>query len=115
VADEASTSEFFERREGSRKLNLKVLRNSNRVSVDRNGAARVVGTITGSCAVKSTIKNEWFNCCLSCCTRAQQRNREEFESSRKHDEDECEFESMEYLLWPKMSGFIFILPPLGTV
>jgi len=64
------TSKVFEGRESSRKLHLEVLRNCDRVTIDRNGTARVVGAITGSCTVKPAIEDERFDS-LSSCSRAQ--------------------------------------------
>jgi hypothetical protein len=93
---------------------LEILRNRDGVAIDRDGTARVVGGITGSCAVEFAIENEWFDS-LSSCPRAQQCNGEEFESSRKHIGGECRFELMNHILTPNVRGFISSLFPPGTV
>jgi hypothetical protein len=115
MANEAvRTSKLFERRESSGELHLEILRNRDRVSVDRDSAAGVVSTVTGCCAVKSAIKNKWLDG-LSSCSRTQQRNGEKFKGSRKHLGEECRLELMEGILTTKESGFIPTSPLPGTV
>ena len=108
------TSKLFERRKCSWELHLKVLRNSDRVTIDRDGTTRVVTAVTCSRAVKSAIEDKGFDG-LSCCSRAQQRDREKFKGSRKHCGEECRVELMESILTTKMSGFISISSSPGTV
>jgi hypothetical protein len=112
MAKEASTSKIFERRESSRELNLEILRNRDRVAIDRDGTARVVGGITGSCAVKFAIKDKRFDG-LSSCSRSQQCNGQKFEGSRKHVGEDCRFGMMNDILTPTVRGFISTLFPPG--
>lgn len=84
VANKGSTTgKVFERCESSRKLYLEVLRDGNRIAVDRDGAARIVGAVASSSTIEPAIKDKWFDG-LSCCARAQQCNGKQLESGKKH-------------------------------
>lgn len=93
---------------------MEILRNCDRVAVNRDGTAGVVSTITGGCAVKSAIKNKWLDS-LSSCSRTQQCNGEKSEGSRKHLGEQCRFELMESIITTERSGFIPTPSLPGTV